>query len=77
MYVSLSLQYIQYNGATWTWHGIVINFIDGDPTNYLTYFKRAAVYLAIGHAKRAIPDLDKTISLKPDFNQVMAVVMIP
>ena len=44
--------------------------VDGDPTNYLTYFKRAAVYLAIGQAKRAIPDLDKTIKLKPDFSQV-------
>lgn len=43
---------------------------DADPTNYLTYFKRAAVYLAIGQAKRAIPDLDKTIDLKPDFSQV-------
>lgn len=42
---------------------------DGDPSNYLTYFKRAAVYLAIGQAKRAIPDLDRTIELKDDFSQ--------
>jgi len=46
-------------------------FSDGDPSNYLTYFKRAAVYLAIGQAKKAIPDLDKTIDLKPDFYQVL------
>ena len=46
-------------------------FVDGDPSNYLTYFKRAAVYLAIGQAKRAIPDLDRTIELKDDFSQVL------
>ncbi len=46
------------------------SFIDGDPSNYLTYFKRAAVYLAIGQAKRAIPDLDSSIELKKDFHQV-------
>lgn len=50
---------------------------DGDPTNYLTYFKRAAVYLAIGQAKRAIPDLDRTIELKPDFSQVQDTVWPP
>lgn len=43
---------------------------DGDPSNYLTYFKRAAVYLAIGQAKKAIPDLNKSIELKKDFHQV-------
>lgn len=43
---------------------------DGDPSNYLTYFKRAAVYLAIGQARKAIPDLDKTVELKTDFHQV-------
>ena len=51
---------------------IFICFADGDPSNYLSYFKRAAVYLAIGQAKRAIPDLDRTIELKPDFSQVCA-----
>ena len=43
---------------------------DGDPSNYLTYFKRAAVYLAMGHTKKALPDLTASISLKPDFLQV-------
>lgn len=47
-----------------------LTLLDQDPSNYLTYFKRAAVYLAIGQAKKAIPDLDKTIGLKPDFSQV-------
>ena len=43
---------------------------DGDPSNYLTYFKRAAVYLAMGQTKKALPDLTSSISLKPDFLQV-------
>jgi len=45
-------------------------FVEGDPLNYLSYFKRATVYLAIGRAKAALPDLDKVIELKPDFKQV-------
>ena len=28
------------------------------------------MYLAIGQAKKAIPDLDKTVQLKTDFHQV-------
>ncbi|XP_065888619.1 dnaJ homolog subfamily C member 3-like [Dysidea avara] len=43
--------------------------IRGDPLNYLSYFKRATVYLAIGRAKSALPDLNKVIQLKPDFKQ--------
>ena len=43
---------------------------DGDPSNYLTYFKRAAVYLAMGQAKKALPDLDSCITIKPDFHRV-------
>ncbi|XP_063786829.1 dnaJ homolog subfamily C member 3-like [Pseudophryne corroboree] len=41
--------------------------VDGDPSNYLTYYKRAAVYLAMGKFKSALPDLSKAIALKPDF----------
>lgn len=41
--------------------------VDGDPSNYLTYFKRATVYLALGKSKSALPDLDKVIQLKKDF----------
>lgn len=40
---------------------------DGDPTNYLTYFKRSTVYLALGIAKNALSDLDRALELKPDF----------
>lgn len=42
---------------------------EADPTNYLTHFKRATVYLAIGKSKSALPDLERVIELKPDFLQ--------
>lgn len=41
--------------------------VEGDPDNYLTYFKRGTVYLALGKAKFALMDLDKVLELKPDF----------
>ncbi|XP_017791599.1 PREDICTED: dnaJ homolog subfamily C member 3 [Habropoda laboriosa] len=41
--------------------------VEGDPNNYLTYYKRGAVYLALGKAKFTILDLDKVLELKPDF----------
>ncbi|XP_075433756.1 dnaJ homolog subfamily C member 3-like [Ascaphus truei] len=41
--------------------------VDGDPKNYLTYYKRAAVYLAMGKFRSALPDLSRAIDLKPDF----------
>ncbi|XP_071159834.1 dnaJ homolog subfamily C member 3-like [Mytilus edulis] len=41
--------------------------VDGDRKNYLTYFRRATVYLALGKSKSALPDLDKVMELKPDF----------
>ncbi|KAG8223381.1 hypothetical protein J437_LFUL002626 [Ladona fulva] len=41
--------------------------VEGDPSNYLTYFKRATVYLALGKSKVALSDLDKVLDLKPDF----------
>ena len=40
---------------------------EGDPNNYLTYYKRGTVYLALGKAKFALLDLDKVLELKPDF----------
>ncbi|ESO10656.1 hypothetical protein HELRODRAFT_185263 [Helobdella robusta] len=42
--------------------------IEGDPNNYMIYFRRATVYLAMGKSKSAIPDLDQVLVLKPDFN---------
>ncbi|KAI8740147.1 dnaJ subfamily C member 3 isoform X2 [Biomphalaria glabrata] len=41
--------------------------VDGDPDNYLTYFKRATVFLALGKSRSALPDLNKVVELKPDF----------
>ncbi|GCB85162.1 hypothetical protein scyTo_0025884, partial [Scyliorhinus torazame] len=39
----------------------------GDPDNYIAYYRRATVYLAMGKSKSALPDLSKVIELKPDF----------
>ena len=58
-----------------SWHSNIL-FIcvfvsaDGDPDNYLTYFRRATVYLALGKSRSALPDLDKVVKLKPDFTAV-------
>ncbi|XP_037090282.1 dnaJ homolog subfamily C member 3-like [Pollicipes pollicipes] len=41
--------------------------IDADPQNYLTYYRRATVYLALGKAKHALPDLQQVLKKKPDF----------
>ncbi|XP_011707323.1 PREDICTED: dnaJ homolog subfamily C member 3 [Wasmannia auropunctata] len=41
--------------------------VEGDPSNYLTYYKRGTVYLALGKAKFALLDLDKVLELKVDF----------
>ncbi|XP_077258319.1 dnaJ homolog subfamily C member P58IPK [Temnothorax americanus] len=41
--------------------------VEGDPSNYLTYYKRGTVYLALGKAKFALLDLDKVLELKADF----------
>lgn len=44
--------------------------LDADPNNYIAYFRRAAVYLGLGKAKSALPDLSKVIELKTDFTAV-------
>ena len=33
----------------------------------MAYYKRATVYLALGKSKSALPDLEKSMKLKPDF----------
>ncbi|XP_058965590.2 dnaJ homolog subfamily C member 3-like [Pocillopora verrucosa] len=43
--------------------------VEGDPDNFLTYFKRATVFLAMGRSKAALPDLDRVLELRPDFFQ--------
>lgn len=42
--------------------------IEADKTNYLTYYKRATVYLALGRHKAALDDFNEVIKLKPDFS---------
>ncbi|XP_037095751.1 dnaJ homolog subfamily C member 3a [Syngnathus acus] len=41
--------------------------VDGDSKNYLAYYRRATVFLAMGKSKSALPDLSRVIELKPDF----------
>lgn len=46
--------------------------VEGDNRNYLTFFKRGTVYLALGKAKLAISDLDRVLELRPDFTTARA-----
>uniref|UniRef100_A0A7N8XMN1 DnaJ homolog subfamily C member 3 n=1 Tax=Mastacembelus armatus TaxID=205130 RepID=A0A7N8XMN1_9TELE len=41
--------------------------VDRDPNNYMAYYRRATVFLAMGKSKSALPDLSRVIELKPDF----------
>lgn len=41
--------------------------VDGDPDNYIAYYRRATVFLAMGKSKAALPDLTRVIELKMDF----------
>lgn len=45
---------------------------DGDPSNYLSYYRRATVYLALGRSRPGLQDLDEVIRLKPDFTSARA-----
>lgn len=53
----------QYADALSQYHAA----IEGDPLNYMTYYRRATVYLALGRSKAALKDLHKVVELKPDF----------
>lgn len=46
--------------------------IDNDPTNYLTYFKRATVFLALNRPKSALDDLNKALELNKDFTSALS-----
>lgn len=41
--------------------------IDADPSNYMSFFRRGTVYLAMGKSKAALQDLNEVVKLKPDF----------
>lgn len=45
----------------------IILFVEGDPTNYLTLFKRGTIYMALGKTRFAIQDFKQVLDLKPDF----------
>ncbi|KAF8950933.1 hypothetical protein BGZ52_001036 [Haplosporangium bisporale] len=45
--------------------------IDKDPSNYLSYFKRAATYLTLGRSNQALADFTTILRLKPDFGQAL------
>uniref|UniRef100_A0A672U8U4 DnaJ homolog subfamily C member 3 n=1 Tax=Strigops habroptila TaxID=2489341 RepID=A0A672U8U4_STRHB len=44
--------------------------IEGDSDNYIAYYRRATVYLAMGKSKAAIRDLSKVVELKQDFTSL-------
>jgi len=44
-------------------------FIDADPSNYMSYYKRATVFLALSRSRPALADLDKVLQLKADFTK--------
>lgn len=45
--------------------------INNDPNNYLTYFKRATVFLALNRPKSALEDLNKALELNKDFTSAL------
>ena len=53
----------QYSDALTHFHSA----IDADPNNYMSYYKRATVYMALSRPRPALADLDKIMQIKPDF----------
>ncbi|XP_034614140.1 dnaJ homolog subfamily C member 3 isoform X1 [Trachemys scripta elegans] len=45
----------------------ILLITEGDSDNYIAYYRRATVYLAMGKSKAAIRDLSKVVELKQDF----------
>jgi len=43
--------------------------VDADPDNYMSYYKRATVYLAMSRSRPALSDLDTVLKKKPDFTK--------
>jgi len=41
--------------------------VDADPNNYMSFYKRATVYLAMSRSRPALTDLDTVLKMKPDF----------
>ena len=51
-------------------YSYLCHFTDADPNNYMSYYKRATVFLALSRSRPALSDLDKVIQLKSDFQAV-------
>jgi DnaJ family protein C protein 3 len=49
--------------------------VDADPNNYMSYYKRATVYMALSRSRPALADLDKILELKPDFLKVRPILV--
>jgi DnaJ family protein C protein 3 len=48
----------------------IVSFVlDADPSNYMSYYKRATVFLALSRSRPALADLDKVLQLKADFTR--------
>lgn len=47
-------------------------YLEGDPSNYLTLFKRGTVYFALGKARNCLQDFSRVLELKPDFTTARA-----
>eukprot|EP00116_Pleurobrachia_bachei_P005755 sb/3466017/ len=43
--------------------------VTGDAKNYLAYYQRATVFLALGRHRQAMADFDSVIKIKPDFHR--------
>ncbi|XP_034936993.1 dnaJ homolog subfamily C member 3 [Chelonus insularis] len=52
----------QFHDALTQYHAVLA----GDPSNYLTYYKRGIVYVALEKPKFALQDFDRVLELKPD-----------
>merc|ERR1719400_1371597 len=55
----------QYSDALSHFHAAV----DADPNNYMSYYKRATVYMALSRPRPALADLDKIMQIKSDFGK--------
>jgi DnaJ family protein C protein 3 len=60
----IHLENRQFSDALTHFHAAV----EGDPSNYQTYFKRALVFMALGKYNQALKDFSKVIEIKPDFS---------
>jgi Tfp pilus assembly protein PilF len=49
----------------------IVLLIEQDPSDYLSYYKRATAYLSLGKTNSAIEDFTRILDLKPGFHQAL------